>query len=59
MLLEYLFAGSTIVDTFSATSGSLNEYVSPGKWQYFYPSPLFDGIMFLTACGDDFILKCE
>ena len=21
--------------------------------------PLFDGIMFLTACDDDFILKCE
>ena len=23
------------------------------------PRPLFDGIMFLTACDDDFILKCE
>ena len=22
-------------------------------------SPLFDGIMFLMACHDDFILKCE
>ena len=25
----------------------------------FTPRPLFDGIMFLTACDDDFILKCE
>jgi hypothetical protein len=23
------------------------------------PRPLFDGIMFLTACDDNFILKCE
>jgi hypothetical protein len=23
------------------------------------PRPLFDGIMFLTACDVDFILKCE
>jgi hypothetical protein len=26
---------------------------------FFMPRPLFDGIMFLTACDDDFILKCE
>ena len=26
---------------------------------FFTPRPLFDGIMFLTACDDDFILKCE
>jgi hypothetical protein len=25
----------------------------------FTPRPLFDGIMFLSACDDDFILKCE
>jgi hypothetical protein len=25
----------------------------------FTPRTLFDGIMFLTACDDDFILKCE
>ena len=25
----------------------------------FTPRPLFDGIMFLTACDDDFILKCQ
>jgi hypothetical protein len=25
----------------------------------FTPRPLFDGIMFLMACDDDFILKCE
>ena len=26
---------------------------------HFAPNPLFDGIMFLTACNDGFILKCE
>jgi hypothetical protein len=32
----------------------------PGKWQIFStPRPLFYGIMFLTACDVDFILKCE
>jgi hypothetical protein len=25
----------------------------------FTPRPLFDGIMFLMACDDDLILKCE
>ena len=25
----------------------------------FTPRPLFNGIIFLTACDDDFILKCE
>lgn len=25
----------------------------------FMPRPLYDDIMFLTACDDDFILKCE
>ena len=30
------------------------------KMTIFYtPRPLYDGIMFLTACDDDFILKCE
>ena len=26
---------------------------------FFTPRPLFDGIMLLTACDDDFILICE
>jgi hypothetical protein len=26
---------------------------------HFAPRPLFDGIMFHTACDDGFILKCE
>jgi hypothetical protein len=40
---------------------NINKVLSSSQENYnlFTPRPLFDGIMFLTACDDDFILKCE